>query len=62
MGVNHMNRYELKATRQAFNLTQEAMAEHIGLSWRQYQRLEAGDNAISESLAKLIRLLFHLPT
>lgn len=54
-----MTRYELKAIRVAHGLTQESMAERVGLSWRQYQRIESGNSRVDETLAKLVRLLFN---
>ena len=56
-----MTHNELKAIRVAHGLTQESMAERVGLSWRQYQRIESGNSRVDETLAKLVRLLFALP-
>lgn len=37
-------------------MTQEQAAAKLGISWRQYQRLEAGHCKISGPIAKLVRL------
>jgi DNA-binding transcriptional regulator YiaG len=34
---------QITTTRKRLGLTQEAMARRLGISWRHYQRLEAGD-------------------
>jgi transcriptional regulator with XRE-family HTH domain len=47
----------VKAWRKARNLTQEKAASLLGLSWRQYQRLEAGHSKLSGSVARLIDIL-----
>lgn len=36
-------------------MTQEQAADWLGISWRQYQRLEAGDCKVSGPIARLIR-------
>ena len=35
-------RENLKAARKAKGLTQQQMADKLGISWRQYQRIESG--------------------
>lgn len=37
-------RHELKKARENAGLTQQAMAEKLGVSVRQYQRMESGDS------------------
>lgn len=49
-----MTKEQLRAMRLANGLTQESMAERLGLSPRQYQRLESGATPIRETLARLI--------
>ena len=36
-------------------MTQEQAADLLGISWRQYQRLEAGHCKVSGPIARLIR-------
>jgi DNA-binding XRE family transcriptional regulator len=38
-------------------MTQEQAAEKLGLSWRQYQRIEAGQCAASGSVIRLMELM-----
>lgn len=38
-------------------MTQEQAAVKLGLSWRQYQRIESGQCKLSGSVARLIDLL-----
>jgi DNA-binding XRE family transcriptional regulator len=38
-------------------MTQERAAEILGLSWRQYQRIEAGKSKPSGSVARLLDVL-----
>ena len=49
-----MNKQSLRAMRLAKGLTQEAIADRIGLSPRHYKRLESGATPIRETLARLI--------
>lgn len=50
-----MNPQQMKAWRKAKSLTQEQAADWLGISWRQYQRLESGDSKVSSPIAKLIK-------
>ena len=43
-------RENLKAARKAANLTQQAMADKLGISLRYYQQIEAGDRTGDFSL------------
>lgn len=54
-----MNATQLKAWRNALDITQEQAADLIGVSWRHYQRLEAG-HRISEPIARYVRTLTRL--
>lgn len=47
----------IKAWRKARNITQEQAATLLGLSWRQYQRVEAGKCNLSGSVARLLDVL-----
>ncbi len=49
-----MNKEQLRAMRLANGLTQESIAERLGLSPRHYKRLESGATPIRETLARLI--------
>lgn len=49
-----MDKASLRALRLARGLTQESMADRIGLSPRHYKRLESGATPIRETLARLI--------
>ena len=49
-----MTREQLRAMRLAHGLTQESLADKLGLSPRHYKRLEGGATPIRESLARLI--------
>lgn len=49
-----MDKQSLRAMRLAKGLTQESMADRIGLSPRHYKRLESGATPIRETLARLI--------
>lgn len=49
-----MDKEGLRALRLARGLTQEAIADRIGLSPRHYKRLESGTTPIRETLARLI--------
>ena len=49
-----MDKQSLRAMRLARGLTQEAIADRIGLSPRHYKRLESGATPIREALARLI--------
>jgi transcriptional regulator with XRE-family HTH domain len=48
---------DLKQWRKARGLTQEGAALQLGLSWRQYQRLEAGHCKLSGSVERLLAIL-----
>lgn len=50
-----MDKASLIAWRKAQGMTQEQAADWIGLSWRQYQRLEAGHSKVKAPIAKLIQ-------
>lgn len=47
----------VKAWRKARNLTQEGAAALLGVSWRQYQRIETGKSKLSGSVARLLELM-----
>jgi transcriptional regulator with XRE-family HTH domain len=47
----------VKAWRKARKLTQEQAATLLGVSWRQYQRIEAGHSKLSGSVARLMEIL-----
>lgn len=48
----------IKENREKNNLTQEQLAELIGISWRQLQRIEKNENQTKLStLKKLIKIL-----
>lgn len=49
-----MTKEQLRAMRLANGLTQESMADKLGLSPRHYKRLESGATPIRETLARLI--------
>ena len=48
---------ELRKIRHRLELTQEQMAEVIGLHWNTVARMERGEVRISEPVAKLARLI-----
>jgi transcriptional regulator with XRE-family HTH domain len=48
---------DLKAWRKARALTQEQAADMLGITPRQVQRLEAGHNKLTPSLARLLELI-----
>jgi len=50
-----MNNQSVKAWRQNKGMTQEQAAEWLGISWRQFQRLESGDSKVSGPIARLIK-------
>jgi DNA-binding transcriptional regulator YiaG len=50
-----MNNESVKAWRQNKEMTQEQAAEWLGISWRQFQRLESGDSKVSGPIARLIK-------
>lgn len=54
-GKPAMNKEQLRAMRIASGLTQESIADRLGLSPRHYKRLESGATRISESLARLVQ-------
>lgn len=47
----------IKQWRKAKGLTQERAAQALGLSYRHYQRLEAGHSPLTETMEILIRAL-----
>lgn len=49
-----MSPQQIRKARLGLGLTQETMAERIGLSPRHYKRLESGATPVSESLARLV--------
>jgi transcriptional regulator with XRE-family HTH domain len=49
-----MTKEQLRAMRLANGLTQESIADKLGLSPRHYKRLESGATPIRETLARLI--------
>jgi DNA-binding transcriptional regulator YiaG len=49
-----MSPYHVKAWRQNKGMTQEQAAEWLGISWRQFQRLESGDSKVSGPIARLL--------
>lgn len=49
-----MTKEQLRAMRIANGLTQESIADRLGLSPRHYKRLESGATPIRETLARLI--------
>jgi transcriptional regulator with XRE-family HTH domain len=48
---------QLKQYRKARNLTQEQLAEALGISPRHVQRLEAGTNRLTPTIEKLLDLI-----
>jgi transcriptional regulator with XRE-family HTH domain len=48
---------KVKAWRKQRNITQEQAAILLGVSWRQYQRIEAGHCGISGSIERLIEMI-----
>ena len=48
---------DLKQYRKARNLTQEQLAEALGVSPRHVQRLEAGTNRLTPTIEKLLDLI-----
>ena len=50
-----MNPQLIKQWRLNRAMTQEQAADWLGISWRQYQRLEAGHCKVSGPIARLIR-------
>lgn len=49
-----MNASAIRQARLGLGLTQESMAERLGLSVRHYKRLESGATPVSQSLARLV--------
>ena len=49
-----MDKASLRAMRLARGLSQERLADRLGLSPRHYKRLESGATPIRETLARLI--------
>ena len=56
-----MDNVQLKQRRAVMGLTQEQAAESLGLSLRHYQKLEAGHNGITDTVAKLVGLIWKAP-
>jgi len=52
-----MDARELKAIRQRLRLTQEQLAEKVGVTTNSIARQERGELGIRESLARLLRLI-----
>lgn len=52
-----MTPLEFRAARESLGLTQPAMGKALGISTRQVQRLESGEQGISGPIGKLVRLL-----
>jgi len=52
-----MDAHELKAIRQRLRLTQEQLAEKVGVTTNSIARQERGELGIRESLARLLRLI-----
>lgn len=50
-----MTNEQLRHARRDNGLTQETMAERLGISTRHYKRLESGASPIRESIARLAR-------
>lgn len=48
---------KIKQWRKARNITQERAAQALGLSYRHYQRLEAGHSPITETMEILLKVL-----
>lgn len=48
----------IKENRQKMNLTQEQLAEQLGISWRQLQRIEKNENQTKiATLKRIIEIL-----
>lgn len=43
--------------RKAHNMTQEQAADRLGISWRQFQRIEAGQCKVSGPISRLIKAM-----
>ena len=54
-----MDFQELKAARQRAHMTQEAMADAIGVNIRLYQKYEAGDTPIRTVVALAVTHVLH---
>lgn len=50
-----MNANAIRQARLSLGLTQERMAERLGLSPRHYKRLESGATPVSASLSRLVQ-------
>ncbi len=46
---------DVRNWRKAHNMTQEQAADRLGISWRQFQRIEAGRCKVSGPIARLIQ-------
>ncbi|MBS4985991.1 MAG: helix-turn-helix transcriptional regulator [Hungatella hathewayi] len=54
----HMEDVMIKENRKKMNLTQEQLAEQLGISWRQLQRIEKNENQTKiVTLKKIIEIL-----
>lgn len=51
----------LKYYREEKNMTQKALATYLGISERQYQRIESGDSFPSKSVSFQLEDLFGVP-
>lgn len=51
----------IKENREMKNLTQEQLAELIGISWRQLQRIEKNENQTKISTLKTIIKILEIP-
>ena len=52
-----MTPQEIRQWRKGKGLTQHQAAEQLGISWRQYQRLESGDSQITGPIERIVKLL-----
>ena len=48
---------DITALRKRLGLTQEEMAKRLGISWRHYQRLEAGDRQPGGAVLVLLDMM-----
>lgn len=48
---------DIRNWRKAHNMTQEQAADRLGISWRQFQRIEAGQCKVSGPIARLIKTM-----
>lgn len=52
-----MTPQQIRQWRKAKGWTQEETAKQLGLSWRQYQRLESGDSPVTGPIERIVKLL-----